>query len=105
MAARSVDDPSAAHATIELGGPEALSPLEVIRVFEEISGKTFEVQRVPEDALAAQRASATNSLEQAFAALMLAYANGDEIPMDETVRHYQLRLTSVRDYAQGVLRT
>jgi uncharacterized protein YbjT (DUF2867 family) len=104
VAARALNDP-AADATIELGGPEALSPLEVIRVFEEISGKTFEVRRVPEDALAAQRASATNSLEQAFAALMLAYANGDPIPMDETISRYQLRLTSVRDYARRVLRT
>ena len=105
VAARTANDPSAADATIELGGPEALSPLEVIRVFEEVGGKAFQVHSVPVDALAAQQASATNSLERAFAALMLAYAKGDDIPMDETVRRYQLALTSVRDYARRVLRT
>ena len=101
FAVRSLDDPAAENATIEMGGPEALSPIEVVRVFEEVTGRPFEVQHVPEDALRTQQQSATDSLEQTFAALMLTYARGDEIPMEETLRRYPVRLRSVREYASG----
>jgi len=105
FAVRSLSDPAAANATIELGGPEALSPDEVVRIFEEAAGRPFEVQRVPEDALRAQQAAATEELPRVFATLMLGLARGDVIPMDETLRRWPLQLTSVRDYARAVLPT
>ncbi len=89
--------------TLELGGPEALSPLEVVRIFEEESGRPFEVRHVPEEAIRAKLAAATDSLEQAFAALMLAYAGGDEISMERTLGDYPVELRTVRDYARQVL--
>jgi uncharacterized protein YbjT (DUF2867 family) len=46
-----LDHPAARNATIELGGPEALSPLEVVHLFEEIGGRPFTVEHVPEEAL------------------------------------------------------
>src|SRR5688572_22979722 len=67
FAVRSVTDPVAANATIELGGPQALSPNDVVRIFEETAGRPFEVQRVPEDALRAQQAAATEELPRVFA--------------------------------------
>ncbi|HEX6058696.1 MAG TPA: SDR family oxidoreductase [Gemmatimonadaceae bacterium] len=103
FAARAVDDPQCANATIELGGPEALSPLEVVRIFEETGKRRFTVEHVPEEALRAQAASAPDSLQKTFAALMLAVAQGDAIPMDETLDRYQLRLMSVRDYASAAV--
>jgi uncharacterized protein YbjT (DUF2867 family) len=103
FAVRVLVDPGADGRTIELGGPEPVSPHQAIGVFEEASGARFEVQHVPEDALAAQRDAATDSLERAFASLMVASARGDEIPMDETRRRYPFALTSVRDYASRVL--
>ena len=57
---------------------------------------------VPEDALRAQRAAATDSLQQAFATLMLQLTQGDDIPMRETLEHYGLQFTTVRDYARVV---
>jgi uncharacterized protein YbjT (DUF2867 family) len=90
-------------AIIELGGPEAVAPLQVVQIFEELGAKPFTVQRVPEDALRAQFAAATDSLQQSFAGLMLDYAHGDEIPMADTVQKFQVPLTSVRDYARSVL--
>jgi NADH dehydrogenase len=89
--------------TLELGGPDALSPLEVVRIFEDVAQEPFEVRHVPEDALRAQSAAATDSLEAAFAGLMLGYARGDAIPMEETLRRIPVPLTSVRDYARRVL--
>jgi uncharacterized protein YbjT (DUF2867 family) len=102
FAALALNDPAAENDTLELGGPEALTPLEVVHIFEEIEGRQFEVQHVPEDALRAQRQSATDSLQAAFAALMLVYACGDQIPMEKTLRRYAVRLRSVREYANGV---
>jgi len=95
--------PAAENATIELGGPDALSPREVVRIFEEISGRSFEIQTVPEEALRVQKTAANNSLEETFAALMLAYARGNPVPMAETLRRYPLSLRTVREYARQVL--
>jgi NADH dehydrogenase len=103
FAVRSLDAPTAKNAAIELGGPEALSPRDAVKVFEEVSGRRFELQQVPENALVAQRDAATDSLQRTFAALMLALAHGDPIPMGETLSRIPVRLTSVRDYAQRVL--
>ena len=103
FAVMALDNPVAGKQVIELGGPEALSPLEVVEVFEKIGGKKFEVQHVPEEALQAQAAGATDPMERAFASLMLGYASGDEIPMDETLQRFPVKLTSVEDYAQAAM--
>lgn len=99
-AAESAD---ARNRTIEVGGPEALSPNEVIRIFEDRSGRKFEVERVPESALKETKAKATNPVEETFAGLMLLNAGGDEIDMRETLRRYPVRMTTVREYAERVL--
>jgi NADH dehydrogenase len=101
---RAVRSPEAANAAIELGGPDAVSPLEVVRIFEETCSQSFDVQHVPEHALRDQFASATDSLQKSFAGLMIDYAHGDEIPMQETLAQIPVQLTSVRDYARSVLR-
>lgn len=60
FAVASLDNPAARNAVIELGGPEALSPLEVVSIFEELRGQKFEVQHVPEEALREQMDTATD---------------------------------------------
>ncbi len=105
FAVASLENPAARNAVIELGGPEALSPLQVVGIFEELSGRQFAVQHVPEGALQAQKAGATDPLQQSFAALMLRYAKGDAIDMQATLRAFPIRLTTVRDYARRVLST
>lgn len=101
FAVASLDNPAARNAIIELGGPEAVSPLDVVRTFETVTGRRFEVQHVPEEALEAQRAAATDPLQQSFAALMLVSARGDAIEMDATLRKFPERLTSVREFADS----
>ena len=102
FAVRALLDADAEGRTLELGGPEPVSPHQAIGAFEEAGGGSFAVQHAPEDALRARRDAATDSLDRAFASLMIAYAHGDEIPMDETRRRYPFGLTSVRDYARRV---
>jgi uncharacterized protein YbjT (DUF2867 family) len=98
-----LDHPAARNATFELGGPEALSPLEVIGIFEEVGGQPFKVQHVPEEAIQAQQAAAPDSLQQSFAALMRCYAAGDTIDMREILATFPMQLTPVWEYARRVL--
>jgi uncharacterized protein YbjT (DUF2867 family) len=105
FAVESLDNPSARNATLELGGPEALSQLQAVHIFEEQSGRSFEVQHVPEEALAEQQKAATDPAQQSFAGLMRWYAKGDTVDMGETLKTFPVQLTSVRDYAQVVLAT
>jgi hypothetical protein len=69
--------------TIQLGGPEALSPLETVRIFEQETHRKFAVEHVCREHLTAQKAAATDSLSASFAGLMLSLAQGDTI--DTTV--------------------
>lgn len=103
FAAEAVDSEEARNAVVELGGPEALSPLEAVRIFEAVSGRPFEVEVVPEAALREALARARDSREKSFAALMLAYAKGNAIPMEDTAGRFGVDLTSVRDYARRVV--
>lgn len=103
FAVESLDNLAARNAVLELGGPEALSPLEVVKIFEAVTGRPFTVNFVPVETLEVQRASATDSLAEAFAALMLSYANGDVIDMGAMLKEFPLALTSVKEYASKQL--
>jgi uncharacterized protein YbjT (DUF2867 family) len=99
FAVAALGNPRARNAVIKLGGPDALTPLEVVRLAEQATGKTFRVQHLPEEALRAQHGAATDSLQKSFAALMLYYARGDVIDMTETLRVLPVKnQRSVRDY-------
>ncbi len=89
---------------VPIGGPRAVSPNEVVRIFENASGQSFQVEYVPAEALAQQQSAADNSLDESFAALMRKYAMGDAMDMDEIVQRTGIELTSVEDYAAGVSR-
>ena len=99
-----LDNPPAMNATVKLGGPEALSPLEVVSLAEQSLGKAVVVQHVPEEALRAQLNAATDPLQQSFAGLMLYYARGDVIDMTDTRRAFSVeQLKSVRETFQATV--
>ena len=98
FAVASLENPAARNAILELGGPEALTPLQIVKIFEEAQGRKFEVQFVPAAALAAQQMSATDPMMQSFSGLMRCYAAGDPIEMGETLKAFPVKLTSVKDY-------
>jgi uncharacterized protein YbjT (DUF2867 family) len=101
--ARCVDNPDARGKVLELGGPEPLSPLAVVRIFEESGGRPFTVEHVPEDVLSAQLEQADNDVSKSVIGLMLDYARGDTKDMTEVLGAFPIRLTAVRDYATRVL--
>jgi len=100
-----VDNPAARNATFELGGPEALAPLEVVKLFEQLSGRSFAIELVSEQTLADQQTAAENSWWRSLAGLRRCYADGDVVDMRELTERFPMRLTSVRDYAARVLGT
>ena len=95
--------PAAERRTIEFGGPEALSPLEVVARFERIGGRPFRLEHVPEAALLSQFEGATDSMQKSFAGLMLGYLHGDAINMTSVVDTFGIKLTNVNEYARSVL--
>lgn len=103
LAIAAAESPAGENRVVEVGGPEALSPLEVVRIFEERAGKKFDVEHVPEDALLTMKANAKNPIEETFAGLQLVYARGFEVDMRPTLSLFPVRLTSVREYADRVL--
>jgi len=101
FAVASLDNPAAVNQIIELGGPDDLSPLEVVNIFESTKGKKFELQFVPEEAIKAQRAGAQDSLSESFATLMLGVVHGSKIDMKNTLVAFPMHMTSVNDYAKA----
>lgn len=93
----------AAQAFIKLGGPDALSPLQVVHIAQHLTGKPVMVQHVPEEALRAQYGAASEPLQQSMAALMLYCAQGDAIDMTNALRILGVhRLKSVREYLPAI---
>jgi uncharacterized protein YbjT (DUF2867 family) len=103
MCAIALRHPAAERETIEFGGPEALSPLEVVARFERIGGKPFRLEHISEEMLLAQLEGAGDPLRKSFAGLMLGYARGDAMDMAAVVERFGIQLTSVDDYARVVL--
>ncbi|HZI81031.1 MAG TPA: SDR family oxidoreductase [Vicinamibacterales bacterium] len=102
FAVAALDAPRAINTVIRLGGPEALSPLDVVHLAERITGRTFTVQHVSESGLRAQYESATDPMAQTFAALMLSYAAGDVIDMAGPLRLFHVPpLRSVYEHLQS----
>jgi NADH dehydrogenase len=102
FAVHALYSPIADNAILKIGGPEALSPLEVVKVFEEVQRRSFKVEHVPVEALQQQKEAAQDPLQESFAGLMLQYAAGDPMEMGSILKEIHVDLISVRDYAKQV---
>jgi uncharacterized protein YbjT (DUF2867 family) len=105
MVALCLDSPAASNAVIEFGGPAPVTLHELVAAFEEVSGRPFEMQHVPEEALVAAWEGSADPVSKSINALMVDFARGDVIQMDQTLATFPVEMTSVRDYAAKVLAT
>jgi uncharacterized protein YbjT (DUF2867 family) len=103
FAAASLDSPAARNTTLELGGPEGLSPRNVVMIFEKIGGRPFAVTQVPVEALQGQLAEATDPMQRSFVALMLGYASATAIDMTAALKTFPVKLRTVEAYARNVM--
>ena len=94
----SVGNVRAMNRVIEVGGPEPISPLQAVELFEQAAGDKFEVQHIPAAAIQAQYDTATDPVQRSFASIMLQLCRDDVIPMDATARDFGLKLRGVKDY-------
>jgi NADH dehydrogenase len=90
---------AARNRALLVGGPENLTPHEVIRIFEGVTGHAFTLDHVPGEALEKQYLEAGDPLSRSFAALMLGYAQGSPMDMRETLSLMPRPLTTIREYA------
>src|SRR5262245_15796100 len=102
FAVASIDNPAAQNAVIQLGGPDDLSLLDSVGIFEQESGHTFKLQNIPDEQLRA-RMAAPDSLGKTFTGLMIGLNEAGTIDMKETLRNFPIQLTSVREYARQII--
>lgn len=105
MCALCLDMPEASNTVIEFGGPEPVTLHELVSTFEEVKGHPFEMQHVPEEALVGAWEAADDPVSKSINAIMVDFARGDAIPMDETLKTFPVPMTTVRQYATNVLST
>lgn len=98
--AQAAINPVARNQILPLGGPEALSQLEVVALFEGLGSPTITVQHVPVNELQSRFESAADPIDEAFAALMLNTAHGWVADASRAHRILPRELTSVRKYAR-----
>jgi len=99
-AVQSLDNPAASNTVFELGHPQNHSLLDVVRVFEQANGKSFDLQFVPAVALEAQRDAATDPLQKSFAVMMHNLATGIRVDTSRAQKVFpDIELKSVKDYA------
>ena len=101
----SLDDPRLANRDLPLGGPQALSPIEVVRIFERMSGRTFSAKHIPGKVLALL-SPVVGLFNEAVASGMLLGAESTlgaqtDSPLQ---RELALPLGTVDDYAKRILR-
>ena len=88
FAAECVGNPHARNSVIELGGPENLSQLESVAIFEDVMQKKIEVQSMPVEALQAQYNAVEDDMQKSFLGLMLCVAKGGVIEMKDVLKKF-----------------
>lgn len=101
FAVESLSNELAQNAVLELGGPENLTQLEAVSIFEKVTGKTFEKQNIPAEALKSQMESAEDPMQQSFSGLMACVAAGDSIDMQDILKSFPVHLKTVGEYARA----
>jgi uncharacterized protein YbjT (DUF2867 family) len=102
FAVECLENPAAQNAVLELGGPEQLSQLEAVKLFEKVSGRKFEIQTIPKEMLELQMNSASDPMQKSFSGLMLTLADGDAMDMQAVLAAFPLKLTTVKEYATSM---
>lgn len=95
--------PEAKNGAFELGYPQSYSLLEVVRSFEQIGGKPFDLTFVPVAVLEAQSAAATDPLQKSLAVWFRSLATGYTMDTTEAEKVFSPALLSVEDYARRVM--
>jgi uncharacterized protein YbjT (DUF2867 family) len=98
----SIGDEAASGKTWTLGGPESLSPNQVVETFNGLLQRPLATEYVPEATLRAQYESAADPRERSFFALALEYSRGRPVAMEGQPTIPRPTVT-VADYARRLI--
>jgi hypothetical protein len=91
------------NCSIPFGGPDVTSQLGIVRTFEEMTGSSFTLEKIPEAALRAQYDNAADDMSRSFAAVVL-QTTLDRVFDNGPIRNAcGFQFTSVRDFARRVV--
>jgi uncharacterized protein YbjT (DUF2867 family) len=103
---RALDDDRVANVDLPLGGPEALGTNDVVRIFEQVSGRPYRVRRVPRAVLSTMSPLVAMFDEKAASGMAMGAQTSHGDVIDSPLqRELGLPLLTVRDYATAVLRS
>jgi len=94
-----LDADEARNASLELGGPDDLSQLDVVELHEEQIGKRLERSYLPAEQLERMHAEGQTPLEVSLAGVMLNAARGGHVECAELASTSGIRLTPMREFA------
>lgn len=103
FAVESISNPAAKNKVVELGGPQNISQLDAVKIFEEALHTKIEVVHIPANALHSQLEGAEDPMAKSFSGLMLCIANGDSIDMKDVLQDFPIKLTSVQEFVHNVV--
>jgi uncharacterized protein YbjT (DUF2867 family) len=92
IAAESVTNSASKNAILELGGPQNVSQLEAVKIFEDVLGKKIELQFD----------GASDDMQKSFSAIMLDVAKGIPNDMGTLLKSFPIKMTSVKDYVKSI---
>ena len=97
-----VNNEKAYNKVFPIGGPDDLSMLEVVQIFEAALGKKLDRAHIPSEGLEAGL-GAPQALQQSFAAMMLNTVDGGVIDSSAALDAVAVKRTSVRDFVAALL--
>lgn len=103
LAVRALDDPRLENKDVPVGGPEALAPNDVVRIFEETSGRRYSARHIPR-AMLVTLGPVVSVFNEAVGSGMSLGAQGalGENLDTSLMKSLGLPLTTVREYAKRV---
>ena len=99
-----LEDGNLRGTTIEIGGPENLTTVDVVTIYEQLSGRKAEVSHVPQVALRVMSPLLRPfhpGLSQVMALSLHEDLNGSFFDATPLLERYPLELTSVEEYARA----
>jgi len=102
-AVESLMNPLVKNSVLQISASPDCSLLEVVRMFEESSGQSFQLTFVPAAELKAQRAATQDPRQVSLILIMQALANGLRLNSARTRTVFKFHLTSMDDYARQVV--
>lgn len=107
FAVSAITNTHAHNQILELGGPDAIAPLDMVSLCQKHGSGEFTIDFIPMDALEAQKDNASkegDTLTESLTALAIALAKGDPIPMQQTQQLFpEVTLESVEHHIKTLL--